>query len=254
MHDYQLITVSRIGRTVRVAIPRPEQLTSLGDPLLDELERLVHWIDDEQPCEALVFELCREPVPPAAELPAADHVRKWEKLMVRIDRLPCISVAALDGPCVRFAMQLALACDHRVATTRAGFQVVELKEGYLPGMNVFRLAKYVGLGVARRLIFTGEPLDAPAALALGMLDVLCEPGALAGALDDFLRRLEPIHATPAKLARRLLGESFASEFEQFLGHYLASQHSCLADKRLRAEPGTGSGEPAAAISVAARRP
>jgi enoyl-CoA hydratase/carnithine racemase len=219
--------------------------------LLAELEHLVHWIDDEQPCDALVFGLCGQPVGCAPEAPDSNHVRKWEKLMIRIDRLACVSVAALDGPCVGFAMQLALACDHRVATTRTRFQIVELKHGYLPGMNVFRLSKYVGLGVARRLIFTGEPLDGPQAAALGVIDVLCEPDALAGALEHFLARLEPIHPTPIKLARRLLGESFASEFEQFLGHYLASQHTCLAD--LQRQPSPGSDACSAAASSAATR-
>jgi enoyl-CoA hydratase/carnithine racemase len=231
--EYRLTSVALADRTAQVTIRWPRPAGSVDEDLLADLEHLLDWIEDEAACDVVVLRLAPDPaLATATELaaprPELEHCRRWEKLVVRLDRLACISVAVVDGPCVRFWMQLALACDHRVATTRSTFQVLELKEGYLPGMNIFRLAKYVGIGVARRLVFTGEQVTADRGSSLGIVDEICAAEALEAAVAAFLGRLAPVHPVVAQLARRLLSESFATAFEQFVGQYLASQHRCLA--------------------------
>jgi len=237
--EYRLTSVAVADRTAQVTIRWPRPAGALDADLLADLEHLLDWIEDEAACDVVVLRLAPDPAPevspppPPPPPPELEHCRRWEKLAVRLDRLACISVAVIDGPCVRFWMQLALACDHRVATTRSTFQVLELKEGYLPGMNIFRLAKYLGVGVARRLVFTAEPVTADRGASLGIIDEVCEAEALDAAVMTFLGRLAPVHPVAAQLARRLLGESFATAFEEFVGQYLASQHRCLA---LRPDP------------------
>lgn len=240
MRACRLLTVAQAGRTADVTIRWPRPTGSMTADLLLELDQLLEWIEDERPCDVVVLRLAPDAVSElSAPPPDLEHCRRWEKLLVRIDRLPCISVAVIDGPCVRFWMQLGLACDHRIATRRSVFQILELKEGYLPGMNTFRLAKYLGIGVARRLMFTGEEVGADRALALGMIDDDCDEDALDGAVAAFLGRLQPARPVAAQLARRLLGESFATAFEEFVGQYLASQHRCLS----LASDASGAGEP-----------
>ncbi len=232
MSSYRTMTIAQAGRTADVTIRWSRPAGSMSDDLLRDLDDLLEWIEDERPCDVVVLRLAPDAAPDDDDLPAPlpdlEHCRRWEKLLVRIDRLPCISVAVIDGLCVRFWMQLALACDHRVATGRSTFQILELKEGYLPGMSTFRLAKYLGIGVARRLMFTAEPVIADRAVALGMIDEACDAEALDGAVATLLGRLQPARPVATQLARRLLGESFATAFEEFVGQYLASQHRCLS--------------------------
>lgn len=230
MASYRTMTVAQIGRIADVTIRWPRPAGSMSDDLLCDLDHLLEWIEDEGPCDVVVLRLASDEISDElpAPLPDLEHCRRWEKLLVRIDRLPCISVAVVDGLCVRFWMQLALACDHRVATSRSTFQILELKEGYLPGMSTFRLAKYLGIGVARRLMFTAEALIADRAAELGMIDEACDAEELEGAVATLLGRLQPARPVATQLARRLLGESFATAFEEFIGQYLASQHRCLS--------------------------
>jgi enoyl-CoA hydratase/carnithine racemase len=208
----------------------------LDAALLGDLERLIDWVEDQSPCDILLLELTSPAaVVESAAPPDIDQWRRWEKLVVRIDRLACITVAAVNGPCVRFWMQLVLACDHRIATSQTWFQVLELKDGYLPGMNIFRLAKYIGIGVARRIVFTGGAFDSKAAADLGMVDEVCDPSELDATIEAFLAKLTPTYPVAAQLARRLLSESFSTAFEQFLGQYLASQNRCLTTVTKKAE-------------------
>src|SRR5688572_7747514 len=157
------IIVAQVDRIAHATLHWPAPSGGIDSGLLDDFEQLVAWIEDDNPCDALVLRVASAPDHFAVPLmPDIDQCRRLEKLLIRVDRLGCITIAAVDGLCVRMWMQLALACDHRIATSRSSFEVREVKEGYLPGMNIFRIAKYVGIGVARRLVFTGAALDSRA--------------------------------------------------------------------------------------------
>ena len=95
------------------------------------------------------------------------------------------TVAVVDGPALGGGCELALACDLRVASTRARFGQPELGLGIIAGAGGnWRLAQLVGLGAARRLLYLGEIVDAGAAREMGLVDAVHEPDAvLAGALD-----------------------------------------------------------------------
>ncbi len=151
---------------------------------------------------------------------------KWEKLVTRLERARALTVAIADGPCHGPGFQLLLACDVRVATGTARFSLPEVQQGYLPGMSTWRLARYVGLGRAKRIVLSGEVLDAEAAHALGLIDARADDTAGAEATADaLLGEASPVAGT---LARRLLHESFETAAEDAVGHFLAAQARAIA--------------------------
>src|SRR5690348_2367423 len=109
------------------------------------------------------------------------NVRLFERLEVH--RWP--TVAAVDGPALGGGCELAMACDHRIASTRARFAQPELNLGILAGAGGnWRLPQLVGLPTARRMLYIGETLDAAAALDAGLVDAVHEPeGLLDAALE-----------------------------------------------------------------------
>jgi len=151
---------------------------------------------------------------------------KWEKVCTRLERLPMATVAVVDGAAVGGGLQIALVCDLRVATPRATFQLPEVHMGFLPGMATFRLAKYMGMGRARRFMLTCETLDARAACDAGMIDRVDEDAeaGLAWAMES----LGPNHPVAVHLTRRLLNECFATTYEDAIGHFLAAQHRAVS--------------------------
>ena len=151
---------------------------------------------------------------------------KWEKLCTRLERLPVATVALVDGPAVGGGLQLALVCDLRVATPSSSFQLPEVHLGFLPGMATFRLAKYMGLGRARRMALTAQTLSGEEALALGLIDRV-EPDIEAG-LAWATEALGPRHCVAIELTRRLLNEGYATHYEDAIGHFLAAQHRAVS--------------------------
>ena len=111
------------------------------------------------------------------------NVRLFERL--ESHRWPTIAVvdgAALGGGC-----ELAMACDLRVASTRARFAQPELNLGILAGAGGnWRLSQLVGVAQARRMLYLGETLEADAALAAGLVDTVHEPEAVLGAALDMV--------------------------------------------------------------------
>jgi enoyl-CoA hydratase/carnithine racemase len=98
---------------------------------------------------------------------------------------PKPTVAAVAGYCVGGGMQLALACDLRVAANSARFGVPPAKLGVVyPAPTIARLVRALGPGAAKRLIFTGELVDAAAAWRLGLVSEVTTPGRLAETAQD----------------------------------------------------------------------
>ncbi len=150
---------------------------------------------------------------------------KWEKICARIERLPKAIVAIIEGQCLGGGAQLVLVADAVIAHPSSTIQFNEVHLGFLPGMATFRLAKNVGLGHAKRLIMQCPRIEAEEARQLGIVTAVSDrlDEALAATIEAF----GPNHTVAVTLARRLLNESFAVDFENAIGHFLAAQHRAI---------------------------
>ncbi|KAI0089117.1 ClpP/crotonase-like domain-containing protein [Irpex rosettiformis] len=119
----------------------------------------------------------------------------------KLENLPMPTIAAIDGPALGGGLELALACDLRVAghsVTKIGLP--ETKLGIIPGAGgTQRLTRLLGLAKAKNLIFTGRALTADEALEYGVVDYVSEEGQ--SAVDRALTLAEEISVN-APLALR----------------------------------------------------
>lgn len=226
MGSYETLDYAEQGEVATVTLTR--RTTNMR--MVRELTAVCDHLEDESTCTAVVFQGSggvfsegmdfREFRP---DQPVDIHgFNKWEKLCVRIERLPKLTVAAIDGTAAGAGVQLALVCDLRIATPRSTLQLDEVRKGFLPGMATFRLAKSIGLGRAKELLLTGRKLTAENAVQIGILDSVAAD--LDATLRDRLAALQPINTVAVQLARRLLNESFSTSFEDGIGNFLAAQH------------------------------
>ena len=226
MGPFQTLEYREEGEVATVVLARGR--TNMR--MVRELTAVCDHLEDESACTAVVF-VGRDGVFSEGmdfrefrpDQPVDIHgFNKWEKLCVRIERLPKLTVAAIDGRAVGAGVQLALVCDLRLATPGSVLQLDEVRRGFLPGMATYRLAKYIGLGRAKSLLLTGRAISAEDAVDMGILDATASD--LGAAVADQLAALQPINTVAVGLARRLLNESFATSFENGIGNFLAAQH------------------------------
>jgi enoyl-CoA hydratase len=134
------------------------------------------------------------------------RVMKAPSIFEVVERSPKPVIAAINGFCLGGGMELALACDIRVASATAKFGQPEVNLGIIPGGGgTQRLPRIVGLGAALRLILTGELIGADEALRLRLVEEVLEPGQLlerARAIAETIAAKSPVAVAAAKEATR----------------------------------------------------
>jgi len=224
-----------------LTLSRPERGNAISAEMVMELEEVCNFLEDESDDPIVVIrgaggtfscgiDLADFPVD---SKPDVHGFNKWERACRTLERLPKVTIAAIEGECAGGGFQLALTCDVRVATRGADFHLHEVRDGFLPGMGTFRLAKYIGLGRARRLAITGRHVGGEEAERLGLVDHLCEAGDLEGGLAAAIEELGDVNPVAVDLTRRLFDESFENTYEDFIGFFLAAQHRAIQTEAFR---------------------
>lgn len=126
----------------------------------------------------------------------------WERLSGAIARMPCLTIAALNGTLAGGAMGMVLACDLRLAVPGAKFFYPVMKLGFLPQpSDPGRMAALIGPARAKMILMAGQKIEAEEALAWGLIDRIVAPEAMAetvAALAADARAAAPTHIAGIK--------------------------------------------------------
>ncbi len=115
-------------------------------------------------------------------------VERGHRLMNRIEALPVPVIARVEGYALGGGLELAMACDLIFASSNASFGQTETKLGFVTGWGgSFRLARRVGLGRAKELVFSGRLFDAEEAVRFGLAEWQGGAAELDRHLEEFLR-------------------------------------------------------------------
>jgi enoyl-CoA hydratase/carnithine racemase len=239
--DFETIRLEESGGVATVTLSRPGLGNATNVRMIEELVRAIRVVEDAPGARVLVLrgaggvfctgiDLTDFPTEPR---PDVHGFSKWEKAVRALERVPRITVAAIDGECAGGGLHLALACDVRAATDRSVFRLNEVGMGFIPGMATFRLAKFIGTGRARRMALTGRAVSAEEAERIGLIDHRCADGALDDAVARAVGEFGEFHPDALELTRRLLDEGFAATYEDFVGGFLAAQDRAIQTPAFR---------------------
>jgi len=147
-------------------------------------------------------------------------------LMADIEQLPIPTLALVNGFCLGGGLELALSCDLIVATENAKLGLPELSLGVIPGFGgTQRLISRTSIGVARRIILTGEKISAGDAFSAGIVDLVLSLENTEEELKKFvgnIKKISPLALEAAKLAlyhadTNLRKSGLEKERELFIG-------------------------------------
>jgi enoyl-CoA hydratase len=102
---------------------------------------------------------------------------------------PAPVIARMPGWCLGGGLEVAAACDFRVAAHDARFGMPEVRVGIPSVIHAALLPRLIGWGRARWLVMTAENIDAPTALSWGLIDVMAPPGGLDAAVEHTIEAL-----------------------------------------------------------------
>ncbi len=168
-----------------ITIRRPEVLNALSTALLRELAEVPELVAEDLEARAVIFTgegkafVAGADIPEIAGLSDVFVAREFSLLgqdvMNAIAAMPVPTIAAINGYALGGGLELALACDLRVAVRKAKLGLPEVGLGLIPGFGgTQRLPRIIGLGRALDLILTGRHVEAEEAYQMGLVNRLAE--------------------------------------------------------------------------------
>lgn len=127
----------------------------------------------------------------------------------KIEDLPIPVIAKINGFALGGGCELAMSCDIRIASAKAKFGQPEVGLGIIPGFSgTYRLAKLVGQGVAKELIYTGKVIGADEAFRIGLVNAVAAPEELDAAVQNTLAMILKNAPIAIKYAKQSINENY----------------------------------------------
>lgn len=215
---YQHILLERDGRVTTVTMNRPDKRNALSVSHMTELIDAFRSAGEDRDCAVVVLR-GRGPVFCAghdlAEMqgrPQAEYERIFEvctDLMGTIRAIPQPVVAAVHALATAAGCQLVATCDLVVATDEAAFATPGVRVGLFCSTPMVALSRAVGAKVAMEMLLTGEPLDAAAARAAGLVNRVVTSERLDQEVDALTTRISQASATVVGIGK----EAFYRQLE-----------------------------------------
>ncbi len=182
---YEVLNVTVEDRVGRIEIDRPHRMNTISGELLDEFADAIDRFDDDDEVRAILLsgagdrafsagaDVQSMAAGGADPIHAVELSRRGQQTFGKLEESDKPVLAAIDGYCLGGGMELATAADMRIASERSEFGQPEHDLGLLPGWGgTQRLARIVGEGRAKEIIFTAERYEAETLEAYGFVNEL----------------------------------------------------------------------------------
>ncbi|MEE9202151.1 MAG: enoyl-CoA hydratase-related protein [Dehalococcoidia bacterium] len=240
------------GGVALITLNRPQRLNALSNQLQDELWQVLDEVEKDDEVRAMVFTGASRPdgrpcfsagadlkelseqserysTGGMAGLVRAMMDRGFEPRLAgvcsRLDTMGKPSIAAVDGVCTAGGMELALACDIRVASETAQMSDLHIKNlGSIGGAGVStRMARTVGKSWAKEIMFTGEPLNGQQAVSIGLANHVFPPDKLVEGAVALARKFAAMRPQALAMAKASFNAAMDMDMERGLRYsYIAA--------------------------------
>jgi methylglutaconyl-CoA hydratase len=208
------VRLERAGAVARLTLSRPDAANALGRALVTELRRALAALAGEPTLTALVITgegdkaFCAGADLKERRAMSLPETRAFlgelGALMDQVAAFPRAVIAAINGAAFGGGLELALACDLRLAAETAVVGLPEVRLGIIPGAGgTQRLSRLCGVAVAKDLVLTGRRVTAQEALLRGLVTAVVPPADLLAAADRLAAEIAlggPLAVAQAKLA------------------------------------------------------
>ncbi|WP_101551563.1 enoyl-CoA hydratase-related protein [Anaerotruncus massiliensis (ex Togo et al. 2019)] len=193
------VTYEQRGFVGVITIDKPKALNALNSEVLGDLEKVVDAIDVDATRCVIITGAGEKAFVAGADIAEMSGLTKAEgkafgkkgnDIFRKIETLPVPVIAAVNGFALGGGCELAMSCDIRIASENAVFAQPEVSLGITAGFGgTQRLARTIGVGKAKELLYTTSKVKAPEALALGLVNAVVP---LESLMDEAMKLAEKI--------------------------------------------------------------
>ena len=219
----QNIVIEKKSDVAWIKINKPESLNALDENLISELKYAFETTgkDDEVSVIILIGEgkafvagADIEQMSSINPSRAREFANHGMELMTYIENLEKPVIAAVNGFALGGGCELALACDLRIASSKAKFGQPEVGLGITPGFGgTQRLSRLIGSSNAKLLIYTGNIIDANEAYRMGLVNSVVEPDLLISTAEELASNIASKSQMAVKYSKTAINKGIQTDID-----------------------------------------
>lgn len=222
--------ITNAGPIATLHLQRTERLNAFGNQGTIDLNTVADALDQDETTRVIIITGEGRAFSTGIDLKQLaggeidmSYHHRWESALRKFELMNKVVICAINGYCLGGGLQLALACDLRIAAASAQVGLPAVKEGLIPGMSVWRLPRYVGLGRAKELILSGRFVTAQEAHSIGLLDHVVADEELTAFVQATAEQYLTVPWASVLLSKELTNAAFDQPFDEALSRYFANQ-------------------------------
>ena len=228
----QLETMSwkREGKIARIVFNRPQMLNAMNNRATMDINMIVDLIAKEDDVRVVVITGTGRSFSTGIDLKELStgqiemvYHQRWERALRFLETMEKVVMVGIKEYCLGGGLQLALACDVRVAADNAMLGLPGIREGLIPGLATYRLPRYIGMGRAKRFILSGENINAQEAQRIGLIDYIVPLAEFETQFEDIVQHYLRVCSVGTIKSKTLCNLSPELDYNDFLQKYFELQ-------------------------------
>lgn len=216
---YATIRLSKAKQVATITLNRPEALNAMNRQMGQELRTAIDEVRQDKEARVLIITGAGDKAFSAGRdlkeysQSTITPVEEWSRRIEQgssfgLMEMPKPVIAAINGYAIGGGLELALACDIRIASDKATFGFYEIRRGFFPGGGAtWRLAPLVGRGWAMELILSGEPITAEVAERIGLVNRVVPHAKLMDSVREMAEKIASKSPQALMLAKAAINQS-----------------------------------------------
>lgn len=222
------------GPIARLRLNRPEALNAANWAWVQDLVRATSYLAQQTKIHVVIVSgegraFCSGL--DTKELAQGNLTREWfetwERGVTALEKLRAITIATIHGYCLGGGLQVALACDLRIASTDAILSIPAVKEGVVAALGPMRLARLIGTAPTKQLCLLGRRFTAEQGRAFHVIDEVVEPQHLEACAIGMAQELTAIPFTALLHTKQQIDDAFEKDTPTLMREMVAAQEDCL---------------------------
>ena len=198
------IQITVQDRVCWITLNRPKKLNSISLAMHNSIRTTLDELDNNIKC-VIITGTGGRAFSAGADISEIDELtpeeaekysREGHKTIIKLLQYPIPVVAVIQGYALGGGLEIAMACDFRLATEKSQFGLPETRLGLIPGWGgTYLLSRLIGVSKAKQMLMTGEYIRSDDALSLGLINKIIQDETLQ---EDVYKFLEPIINGPSQ--------------------------------------------------------
>jgi len=244
--DFKTIIFEKDQKISRITLNRPEAMNSMNLEMFDELEEAFKEVVNDADIRVLIIIGSGKAFSAGADfslvtymskLPSKEFIEKLrylQSVITLIESMDKVAIAAINGYALGGGLDLALACDLRVAVEGAMMSEHYIKVGIMPDLGgTQRLPRLVGLAKAKEMIFEGEMIDAREAEKIGLINKVVSEDVFESEITALARRIAAGPSVAIGLAKKAINSGLTKDINDGLELEVYGQNRCIQTEDIK---------------------